>query len=582
MPRSLPLTCFMNSLLPLALLALSLSACSTLATSPQAPPTEAGALQAAEPEYPSRPFSAESLYELLLAEIAGQRNRADIALTAYAKQAVQTNDPPVLERAIQIAQFLNAQPLSMELAQRWTAVEPQAAEPYYLLILNALRNQRFDLAMPALDTLLKLNPEADLEQIFISAIPNSAEGRNKLLAALDGLADQQSPNIAFARALVLEQNGSFEPALEQARLASKRRPSSVPSILLEARLLTELRRNPDATRLLAQAVKAQPQSRALRLNYARLLVREKQMSAAEDQFATLVQQFPGDSEILLTLGLLALENQHHDIARQSLERLLSLRSHSDEANYYLGALARRQGQADEALNRWAEVDPSSSLFLSAQAESSELRIEQGDLAGARSALAMARSNEPRTAPQLFALEAELLNKAGQPDQAYTLLDEAVRSSPNNELLLYSRAMIADKLGKPQVFEADMRALLKLEPNNATALNALGYTLADRGERLAEAADLIAQAHKLKPNDPAILDSMGWVRFRQGDLPGALSYLEKAYALVQDDEIAAHYGEVLWVAGRRDQARQIWEKALKSSSNSPYVSKTRARLDPPQP
>lgn len=564
-------------LLPLAL-SLMLAACAHQTIKPP-PAARPQAKAETKPELPTRPFSKDALYDLLLAEIAENRNRPDVALTRYIKQARETRDPNVLSRATLLAQYVNAQPLTMELAELWLKADPENQDGHYLLILNALRNERFDLAIPAMDRLLKLSPDADLEPIFLSALPATKEGRNKLLTALNGLSPDGSraPHVLFARALVLEQNGDLEGALASVQeLQQSRR--SISSVLLEAKLLTELKRDPQAEAVLAAALKDQPESRPLRLNYARMLVRTRKLESAEKQFSELVSRYPDDSETRLALALLAKENKHDDVARAQLQALLEQNSHNDVAHYYLAGIARQSKDLTTARAELEAIEPGS-LFLAAQAELVEMFVEQKDIPAARARLAAARDLAPELSPQLYIMEAELLNKHNQTDAAYELLTAGLKSEPKNEMLLYNRAMAAEKLNHLEVFESDMHDLLKQEPDNATALNALGYTLADRTDRLKEAADYIGRALALKPDDPAIIDSMGWLKYRLGDTRGALEYLQKAYSLMPDDEIAAHLGEVLWAAGRREEARQVWAGALQKEPQSEFVLKTRSRLDP---
>jgi Flp pilus assembly protein TadD len=206
-------------------------------------------------------------------------------------------------------------------------------------------------------------------------------------------------------------------------------------------------------------------------------------------------------------------------------------------------------------------------------------VQDKQLDEARNRLAELRTRLPELKAPLYQLEAELLSENGQPEAAWQLLDEALRGDPENSQLLLSRAMAAEQLDRLDDFEADIREVLRYEPDNASALNALGYTLVDRTNRIDEAAGYIQRAYQLKPDDPAIIDSLGWLKYKRGDRPGALTDLQRAYALFPDDEIAAHLGEVLWVSGKHRQARRIWADALRQHPKSPYIPRTRQRLDP---
>lgn len=157
-----------------------------------------------------------------------------------------------------------------------------------------------------------------------------------------------------------------------------------------------------------------------------------------------------------------------------------------------------------------------------------------------------------------------------------MLNRALEAMPGQVELLYTRALVAEELGKPEVLEADLRAVLEKKPDDPNALNALGFTLADRGERLDEAKRYIAKSLELKPDDPAILDSYGWVHYRLGDYPTALEYLRRAYGLLKNPEIGAHFGEVLWESGKREEAKKVWEECLRQDADDKDMKKVMAR------
>lgn len=561
---------------PLLLLPL-LAACA--ARQAPVPPAPAGAATTPAAEHPLRPMPAATLESLLTAEIAVQRQRPDIALANYLEQARLTRDPGVVSRATTIAQVLG-QPQSLEMAQLWTEVAPEAADAWFLLSLNSLRQRKFDLAMPALDRLLALQPEADLEQLFIAAMPASQADRDELSRKLGELALSRpdNPHILFAQALLAAQSGKPAEALAIARKARQLRPGSTQIVLLEAKVLTELGRSQEAVALLRQALRKQPDSPNLRLNLGRALIRAGDLGGAEVEFRTLLNRTPGDEGLRLSLALVAYENHHDDVARHELEVLQDSEAFGDEASYFLGLLAARQNRIADALAAFETVQ-TGNQYLPALAEISRLLASQGRADEARRRLAEARAQTPELAIPLYQLEAELLSESTQQQAAWDLMTQALSEQPGNAQLLMSRALAAEKLDRLDAFETDMRAVLKQEPDNPTALNALGYTLADRTNRLDEAEALIQRAHALKPNDPAIIDSLGWLHYRRGNIASALVELRKAYALYPDDEIAAHLGEVLWIKGQREEARRIWSEALRQHPKSAFIPRTRQRLDP---
>src|SRR5690606_24161735 len=229
----------------------------------------------------------------------------------------------------------------------------------------------------------------------------------------------------------------------------------------------------------------------------------------------------------------------------------------DTVTLYLGQIAEEQKRYAEALD-WYEDIIAGEHYLTAKTRQAGVLAKQGDIAGARKFLQQIKvpSNQQRV--QLILAEAHLLRDAGQYQEAFGVLSRGLEKLPNDPDLLYDQAMIAEKLNRLDVLESSLRKLIRLRPDHPHAYNALGYSFADRNMRLAEARKLIEKAHELAPDDAFILDSMGWVLFRQGDHEQAEQYLRRAHMLRPDPEIAAHLGEVLWVAGRHDEARQIWQ------------------------
>lgn len=516
---------------------------------------------------------------MLTAEFAALRQHPDLALDNYVAAARETRDANVVARATTIAQVLN-QPQSLEMARLWTEVAPTAPEGWFLLALNALRQRQFETAIPALDRLLDLQPEADLEQLFIAALPGSQADRDELARKLDELARAHpaNANLLFGQALLRAQSGKPAEALAIAGRARALRPDSIQVTLLQAKMLTELSRSREAATLLRAALETHPDSPNLRLNLARALIRAGDLSGAEGEFGAMLRRHPDDPNLHLSLALVAFDNRHDDVARRELELLQGDETFGDEASYYLGLLAERQNRPDDALRAFENVQPGNQ-YLPALAEIARLLNARGDAAEARHRLAQARAQTPELATSLYQLEAELLAENGNPVGAYELLSTALKDQPGNPQLLLSRAMTAEQLDRLDAFEVDVREVLRRDPDNASALNALGYTLADRTDRLDEAEGLIRRAHDLKPDDPAIIDSLGWVKYRRGDRAGALIELRRAYALFPDDEVAAHLGEVLWTLGQRDEARRIWTEALRQHPRSLHIPRTRARLEP---
>lgn len=538
-------------------------------------------VQAAPLPEKSPAFSHEGLYRLMQAEFALSRNLAGEALAPYREEALATDDPGVLDRALQIANFLQDNMTGLEIATRLSRLQPGESRVWYQLAFHALRQQRPEVAMEALDHLLTLNPEAELEALFLGTAPNGGGGANRdaLLPALEYLERKypDNPHLLFARALLAGENNRLGEAIDYGRRAHRGNPDSIPTLLLYARLLGLNRQEKEALDLLSSAVLKYPESRQVNLHYARMLIKAGHPFQAESRLRQMVDKYPTDGELLLMHGLLAFNNRHDAEGAPSLRRLLLQGEHEDEARYYLALMERRKGNTEDALELLAGIEPGPQ-YLAALNETADLLAASGKLAEARQKLAAARTAQPGLAVTLTVVEAEILNKNRLHDEALLLLDEAISAHPRENILLFSRALTADKLKNLPQFEKDMQELLARDPENASYLNALGYTLADRTQRFGEAEVYLRQAYRLKPDDPAIIDSMGWLQYRLGNVTEALEYVRKAYTLLQDEEIGLHLAELLWATGDREEAARVWRQLLQRNPDSEMVLKHKAKFE----
>lgn len=337
-----------------------------------------------------------------------------------------------------------------------------------------------------------------------------------------------------------------------------------------------MKRSDEALPLLKAGIKEHPDDKRVRLAYARLLVEQNRLDDAKAEFAGLVQQFPDDDDLRFSLALVCLEAQAWDEARIYLEELVERDSHVDAAHFNLGRLAEEQKDTARALDEYAQVGPGND-FLPAQLRQTDVLLKAGRVDEAAQRLDKARSEQPDYGIQLYLIEAEALSNNDQQEKAWQAIQEGLKQYPEDLNLLYTRSMLAEKRNDLAQMEKDLRFVIAREPDNAMALNALGYTLADRTTRYGEARELILKAHKLNPDDPAILDSMGWINYRQGKLADAERYLRQALQRYPDHEVAAHLGEVLWAQGRQGDARAIWREYLDKQPDSDVLRRTIKRL-----
>ncbi|RON91060.1 hypothetical protein BK635_02380, partial [Pseudomonas chlororaphis] len=546
----------MNRSSALLLAFVFLSGCQALApVSPDGTPPVEDTTPAPEKPKVYSSFSEDTVFSLLSAELAGQRNRFDIALDNYVTQAINTQDPGISERAFRIAEYLGADQAALDTALIWAKNAPDDLEAQRAAAIQLARTGRYDESMVYMEKVLQGKGDTHFDFLALSAADTDQDTRNGLMKSFDRLL-QKHPNngqLVFGKALLLQQDGDTREAL---KLLEQNPPEEgeIAPILLRARLLQSLSRADEALPLLEKSIRKYPDDKRLRLTYARMLVEQDRMDDAKAQFSSLVQQYPEDDELRYSLALVCLEAKDWEEAKGYLEDLIARESHVDSAHLNLGRIAEELNDPQGALAEYGQVGPGTD-YLPAQLRQADILMNNGRTAEAEKRLAAARDTQPDYAIQLYLIEAETLSANKQGDKAWKILQQALQQYPDDVNLLYTRAMQAEKRNDLAQMEKDLRLIIKREPDNAMALNALGYTLSDRTTRYAEAKALIEQAHQLTPDDPAVLDSLGWVNYRLGNLAEAERLLRQALERFPDQEVAAHLGEVLWANGKQREAKQ---------------------------
>ncbi|MBD9576085.1 tetratricopeptide repeat protein [Pseudomonas sp. PDM23] len=522
-------------------------------------------------------FSEDTMFSLLTAELAGQRNRFDIALANYVEQARETRDPGVAERAFRIAEYLGADQEALDTSLIWAKAAPDNLDAQRAAAIQLARTGQYDESMVYMEKVLNGQGDTHFDFLALSAAETDPDTRAGLLQSFDRLLKKYPDNgqLLFGKALLLQQDGRPQEALHllEDNSASKH---DVAPLLLRARLLQSMKRSDEALPLLKAGIKEHPDDKRVHLAYARLLVEQNRLEDAKAEFSALVEQFPDDDDLRFSLALVCLEAQAWDEAKVYLQELVERDSHVDSAHFNLGRLAEEQKDPETALKEYALVGPGND-FLPAQLRSTEILLDQKRYDDASRRLAETRDRQPDYAIQLYLIEAEGLSNRDQVDRAWNVIQQGLKQFPDDLNLLYTRSMLAEKRNDLAQMEQDLRLIIQREPDNAMALNALGYTLADRTTRYSEARDLIQKAHSLNPDDPAILDSLGWVNYRLGNLSEAETYLRKALERFPDHEVAAHLGEVLWAQGKQSEARKVWATALQSQPDSAVLRDTMLRL-----
>ena len=547
------------------------------ATGPGQPPEAAAAPPPAPPPPPERAIPDDSVYPLLLAEFALRRGAFDVALEQYSAQAPLLRDPGVSAHTTHLAQYLAREQEALEAAQLWVELEPDNLEANNTLAILLIRQGRNVQALPHFALLARAGEEVNFPTVLNDFEQLSPAEQAELSQGVERLAREMPDNtqVLLTWAMIQAETRQFEASLATLQQVFALEPDQKQAALLEAKILMAQGSTQPFARL-ERMLAANPQDTQVRLQYARMLT-ATDLVAAQEQFEVLSNQAPRNGELLLSLALLNRETGDNAAAKNYLRQLLALEQHVDEAHYYLGRIAEEDGDPQAAIYEYKQVEEGRE-FVAANGRLGLIYIGSGQLEEYGAHFDQLRREYPDRLEQLYGVEADLLARENEIAAALAVINEALQQMPDSTALRYARAMLAEELGDLALLESDLRRIIAEEPDNATAMNALGYTLANRTRRYEEAYGLISQALALQPNEPAIMDSMGWVLYRMNRNEEALDYLARAYAAFPDPEVAAHLGEVLWVSGDTGKAMQVWQGALLKDPDNPVLVETLQRLE----
>ncbi|MBT9568920.1 MAG: tetratricopeptide repeat protein [Thiobacillus sp.] len=554
-----------------------------VADTAQAQPTPTDAAEpvapaASEPDYPKQPLTSDILFKFLVAEVAGQRGAVQIAQTTYLDLARQTRDPRVARRAAEIALFARDQAAALEATRLWAAGEKDSERARQTLAALLLNEGKLGEAEPILKGLLQADPASGF--LHLSSLTAKMQDTRAALDMVGRLAADYPalPEARYAVAQAAANAGRFDEAIDALKQADALRPGWEAAALMRAQILAKSSRA-DALAFMRDFLTAHAGAREVRLAYARTLVNANQFNEARTEFTRLTQDFPRNAEVGLAAGLLSLQMGDLTAARDLLTQTLDYNPRDpDTIYYYLGQVAEQMKLPEVAAGRYAEVKTGNYL-VSARARQAALLVQAGKPEAGRALLANTQGENDAQNVRLIQAQADLVRDSKEPTAVFDILTAGLKRFPDSANLLYDRAMAAEKLGRLDVLEADLRRAIALRPDDAQAYNALGYTLADRTTRLPEAIALLDKALSLAPDDPFILDSVGWAQYRAGNLARAQEYLERAFKVRADPEIAAHLGEVLWARGQRDEAGRLWQASLQVHPQNEVLLETLRRLKP---
>ena len=572
-----------------ALLGLTLATPAVHAQSPgTTPPTDARRQGAS---------NAQLFYQVLLGEMNAANGETGAAVSLLLDAARKTQDERLYQRAADLALGARAGESALQVARSWREAHPKSLEAsrYVLQILLAMN--RVGDSGEALRAVIELTAEPERPRLLNLVPALYARASDKKLAASVGeqalagaRADPKTADAALAAIGRLRlAAGETAAALEAARRALQAQPRSQAGVDLALELMNP--RLPQAEALVRQYLDAAPGAAAeVRLNYARNLLDVQRYAESALQLEQLTREQAQFAEGWLLLGSLQMDQAQGAVAQASLQRYLSLaraqaaqegsdqrvRRGMAQAHLMLAQIAERQGDLEQAQKWLAEVrDPE--LLVQTQSRRASLLARQGQLAQARALLQQLPEPNAQEARRKMLAEVNLLREFKQYQPAYELMSRAVAQAPKDHELIYEKSILAEKLGRFEEMESLLRQILQLKPDYHAAYNALGYSLADRGVRLAEAKQLIVKALEFAPSDPYIQDSLAWVEFRLGNRQEALRVIEAAYKAKPDAEIAAHFGEILWSLGQRERALMIWREGLRLNADNDTLQETLKRL-----
>jgi tetratricopeptide (TPR) repeat protein len=512
-------------------------------------------------------LTSEFIYRYLVAEVAGQRGDLATSGAIFYDLAKTTSDPNLAERAAKIATYGNVSNLTIPAVKLWSELDPTSNEAQQAMVEMLIATGNLNDAKPFLEKILLKEETRSGGFLYLNSLLNRSPDKAEVLRLVQSLA-KPYPDLAEAQfaiaqsAWVAKQD---EVALQALNKVETLKPGWSIAALLKGQIL--FGKSPQAAIDFYRSFLDQhPESAEVRLNMAKLLVSQKQYEAAKKEYPIILKNAKDSpanisAEITAVVGLLSFQSADYDAAEVYFQESLTLGFKDvDQIYVYLAQVAEKQNHDDTATS-WYNKVQAGQHYLEAQIGLANLiaRTQSVDKAIEN----LDAIDDLNTAQQIIVIqtEASMLAKATRNQDAFGLLDKAVKNLPNTPELIYDYALAAERLQKFDIMEAELRKIIAVKPDFSAAYNALGYSFADRNIRLNEALSLIEKALSIDPNDHYMLDSLGWVHYRKGNLDKAIEYLQQAYKVNQDPEIAAHLGEVLWQKGRYDEAKKIWSDAL---------------------
>ena len=512
--------------------------------------------------------------DLVLADMALSRGDCRGGTDRYLKAALATNDASISKRASEVASDCQQIAASAKAARRWQKLDPENAGASAAVALAAVRLYQPEEASVAILRTQALGGDELLIKLIgeVSDAGGSAIALKTLKPGLEK-EDVSEKLLAAGVDLALE---SFDFSVAH-KLADRMLTNEPASGTARAQLARVLTAEGDAVAAVAvsqEAAALDPE--AERFAYVDTLMRLDRFDEARQELESMREDASVRNEADLRLGKLAYQNGDLEEAGRRFGSLISQPAEAPEAFFYLSSIAERQGRTDLALEGYSRLAEAGAGLI-VRGRAAKLLLARNEREAAFRMLDAHAAKERSDILDVEFAKAALLADAGKSTEAIALLQLALERFPDHPGVRYQIALIQDKAGLAKESVRSFESLLKDRPEDASLLNALGYSLADRNQKLPRAESLIRKALTASPDNPAFLDSLGWVMFRRGDAAGAIPLLERAYRIFPDAEIASHWGEVLWVNGKQSEARALWARALSRAPDSQPLRDTIERL-----
>jgi tetratricopeptide (TPR) repeat protein len=521
----------------------------------------------------------EILYTLLTAELAGQRGQYDIALDGYMEVAKRTQDPKFSERAVMIAMYVKNSNKTKEALNLWLRQDPKNLSARKIAALLALRTGNKSEATEHLNAMIVFDSAGFESALLELTGVIEKEGRVDIIGdVLDDLSKQHKDKaeIYFIQSLLALQKKDKNLAETKIQQALRLKPDWEKALILQAQIAVFSGDLDKAKLLLSDASDKYPENSKINRMFAQILIKTGGYKEAIEVYQKIILIDPKDVESQFAEGLVYLQLDQDQQAQDIFKKMLDQPDWRYQACFYLGKIEEKQGHLKKALSWFDEVIDGPFAFDASVSAISLLQKER-HLEEANSRLSLLQIKFPKQKLRLLLVQADLYNQQKKYEEALAILTNGLIDFPNQKELLYTRALIAERINKLDIAEIDLKKILEIDPDNVEALNALGYTLLNNPGRYAEAEKFLRKALALEPNEAVIIDSYGWLQFKLGNFEAALKYLQQAYEKQPENEIAAHLAEVLWVLDRKDEAKKIFNKAIKGSLDDEYLQDFQRRV-----